>query len=89
MAARKPLVIVSGTPQEMPSGDGVSHASGGTGLTATPSNGQIPVGNGSGYTLAAISAGANVTVTNGAGSITIAASGGGAGANIALYQVCT
>lgn len=47
---------------------------GGTGVTGTPTNGQLLVGNGSGYTLATITAGANVTVTNTAGGITIAAS---------------
>ena len=49
---------------------------GGTGVSATPSNGQILIGNGSGYTLSTITAGAGVTITNTAGSITIAASGG-------------
>jgi hypothetical protein len=46
-------------------------AYGGTGLTATPSNGQIPIGNGTGYTLATISGGTGLTTTDGAGSITI------------------
>jgi hypothetical protein len=50
---------------------------GGTNLTATPTNGQLLIGNGTGYTLAAITAGTGITVTNGAGTITIAASGGG------------
>ena len=53
--------------------------SGGTGVTGTPSNGQLLIGNGTGYTLATITGGANVTVTNGAGTVTIAASGGGSG----------
>jgi len=47
---------------------------GGTGITTTPSNGFIPIGNGTTYTAAAITAGTGITVTNGAGSITIAAS---------------
>jgi hypothetical protein len=46
-------------------------ASGGTGATSTPTNGQLLIGNGSGYTLAALTAGTGVSVTNGAGSITI------------------
>ena len=54
-------------------------AFGGTGLTTTPVNGQLLIGNGTGYTLATITAGANVTVTNSAGGITIAATGGGGG----------
>jgi aspartate 1-decarboxylase len=45
---------------------------GGTGLATTPTNGQLLIGNGTGYTLAGITAGAGITVTNGAGSITIA-----------------
>lgn len=46
-------------------------ANGGTGLSGTPTNGQLLVGNGSGYTLAALTAGTGVSVTNGAGSITV------------------
>lgn len=53
-------------------------AYGGLGITTTPSNGYIPIGNGTNYTAAAITAGTGITVTNGAGSITIAASGSGA-----------
>lgn len=45
---------------------------GGTGSTATPTNGQINIGNGSGYTLTTLTAGSNITITNGVGSITIA-----------------
>lgn len=50
---------------------------GGTGLTGTPSNGQIPIGNGSGFTAATLTAGSGISITNGAGSITIAASTSG------------
>ena len=50
---------------------------GGTNLTATPTNGQLPIGNGTGYTLATLSAGSGISVTNASGSITIAATGGG------------
>ena len=52
-------------------------ANGGTGLTTTPSNGQIDIGNGTGFTRAALTAGSGVSITNGAGSITIAATGSG------------
>lgn len=51
--------------------------SGGIGITTTPSNGQIPIGNGTTYTAATLTAGAGVSITNGSGSITIAATGGG------------
>ena len=54
----------------------VAVTNGGLGITTTPSNGQIPIGNGTNYTAATITAGTGITVTNGSGSITIAASGG-------------
>lgn len=47
--------------------------SGGLGSTSTPSNGQIPIGNGSNYAAANITAGSGISITNGSGSITIAA----------------
>lgn len=52
-------------------------ANGGTGLTATPTNGQLDIGNGSGFTRAALTAGSGVSISNGAGSITISATGSG------------
>lgn len=52
---------------------------GGTGITTTPANGQIPIGNGTNYTAATLTAGSGITVTNAAGSITIAATAGGGG----------
>ena len=55
-------------------------ANGGTGITATPTNGQLFIGNGTGYTLANLTAGAGITINNGAGSITIGAVGGSGGA---------
>jgi|TARA_B100000085_G_scaffold69823_1_gene62546 hypothetical protein len=56
-------------------GTAIGRAYGGTGLTAAPSNGQLLIGNGTGYTLSTITAGSNVTITNSSGGITIAASG--------------
>ena len=50
---------------------------GGTGLTSTPSNGQLDIGNGTGFTRATLTQGTGITVTNGAGSITIAATATG------------
>lgn len=50
-------------------------ARGGTGLTTTPANGQLLIGNGTGYSLSTLTAGAGVSITNGAGALTIAASG--------------
>jgi len=53
--------------------------SGGTGITTTPSNGQIPIGNGTNYTAATLTAGPGVSIANGAGSITISGTGSGIG----------
>jgi hypothetical protein len=48
-------------------------ARGGTGLTATPANGEIDIGNGTGFTRTTLTQGSNITITNAAGSITVAA----------------
>lgn len=61
-------------------------AKGGTGLTATPTNGQLPIGNGSGYTLASITAGAGISVTNGSGTITVAVTGLAIGTNVQAWD---
>jgi len=45
---------------------------GGTGITTTPSNGQIPIGNGTNYTAATLTAGTAISITNASGSVTIA-----------------
>lgn len=50
-------------------------ANGGTGLTTTPANGALDIGNGTGFTRTTLTAGTGITVTNASGSITIAASG--------------
>jgi fibronectin-binding autotransporter adhesin len=52
-------------------------ANGGTGLTATPTNGQIDIGNGTGFTRATLTAGTGISITNGTGSISIAATNNG------------
>jgi hypothetical protein len=52
----------------------VAVTNGGTGLTTAPTNGQLLIGNATGFTLATISAGTGVSITNGTGSITINAS---------------
>jgi len=46
-------------------------ANGGTGLTSTPANGALDIGNGTGFTRTTLTAGTGITVTNGAGSISI------------------
>jgi len=50
---------------------------GGTGLTSTPANGALDIGNGTGFTRATLTAGSNITITNSAGGITIAAASSG------------
>jgi hypothetical protein len=52
-------------------GSAIGHTYGGTGLVATPTNGQIPIGNGNGYTLAGIGVTGLLRKTDGAGSITL------------------
>ena len=52
-------------------------ANGGTGLTTTPANGALDIGNGTGFTRTTLTQGTGVTITNAAGSITIAATGSG------------
>jgi len=49
-------------------------AGGGTGLTSTPANGALDIGNGTGFTRTTLTAGTGITVTNAAGSITISGS---------------
>ena len=49
--------------------------SGGTGLGTIPTNGQLLIGNGTGYTLNTLAAGAGISVTNGLGTITVANTG--------------
>lgn len=51
---------------------------GGTGVNGSgASNGQLLIGNGSGYALATLTQGAGITITNGAGSITVTNAFGG------------
>ena len=52
-------------------------ANGGTGLTTTPANGALDIGNGTGFTRTTLTAGTGVTITNAAGAITINATGSG------------
>lgn len=52
----------------------VAVANGGTGLSSTPVNGEIDIGNGTGFTRTTLTAGTGISISNGAGSITIASS---------------
>jgi hypothetical protein len=71
--------FISGGSAAQPSWDTLGVAGGGTGITTTPANGALDIGNGTGFTRTTLTAGTNVTITNGSGSITIAASGGAVG----------
>jgi hypothetical protein len=53
----------------------LSVQSGGTGLSTTPTNGQLLIGNGVGYTLNPLTPGAGISVANAAGAITVANTG--------------
>jgi hypothetical protein len=64
-------------------------SAGGTGTTTSPSNGQLLIGNGGGYSVANLTAGTGITITNAFGAITIAASGGGGGATIRNLTITT
>jgi len=55
----------------------LSVASGGTGVTSAPTNGQVLIGNGTNYSLSTLTAGSGVSISNASGAITIAAVGGG------------
>jgi hypothetical protein len=48
---------------------------GGTGLGTIPTNGQLLIGNGTGYTLNTLGYGAGISVTNGSGTISVANTG--------------
>ena len=49
----------------------VTVGNGGTGLSGTPANGTIDIGNGSGFTRTTLTAGTGIGITNASGSITI------------------
>ena len=58
------------------------------GLASTPANGQLLIGNGSGFSYATLTAGSGITITNGSGTIQIDSTGGGGG-GVTLGAVVT
>lgn len=62
----------------------ITIANGGTGVTSTPTAGQLLIGNGTGYTIATLTAGSGVSITNGAGAITISATNSGTVTSVGL-----
>jgi hypothetical protein len=59
-------IVLSGT---------LNVANGGTGVTTAPTNGQLLIGNGAGYTVAGLTAGTAISITPAAGSITVTNTG--------------
>jgi len=55
-------------------------------LASTPTNGQLLIGNGTGFSYANLTAGSNITITNSSGGISIASSGGGSSLPITKMQ---
>ena len=53
---------------------------GGTGISSTPANGELLIGNGTVWQKATLTAGSGINITNGAGSITISTSASGVSA---------
>jgi hypothetical protein len=70
-------VVLSGT---------LNASNGGTGISATPSNGQLLIGNGTGFTLNTLTAGSGISIANSSGSITLSATGA---ANVVLDSAAT
>lgn len=60
-------------------------ANGGTNVATIPTNGQLLIGNGTGYTLASLTAGSNITITPGAGTISIASTASGSSFNYVTF----
>jgi len=64
-------VYVNGT-TITPTNSGILPTSaGGTGVTTTPTNGQLLVGNGTNYTVATLGSGTGISTTTGAGTLTV------------------
>lgn len=60
-------------------------ANGGTGITSTPTNGQVPIGDGTKYVASTLTAGTGISITNAAGAITIANSATAQGVNVQTF----
>lgn len=70
-------VVINSAAGTLSSEAQLSISRGGTGVSVIPSNGQLLIGNGTGYSPGTITAGTGITVNNGAGAITISATGTG------------
>jgi hypothetical protein len=63
----------------------VAVVNGGTGLSSTPTNGALDIGNGTGFTRATLTAGTGITITNGSGAVTINSNGSTINSQSASY----
>ena len=69
------LWLMSPSVIQINSANALSVTSGGTGLSTIPTNGQLLIGNGTGYTLDTLTPSAGISVTNASGVITLANTG--------------
>ena len=69
------LWLMSPSVIQINAANALSVTSGGTGLSTIPTNGQLLIGNGTGYTLNTLTPGAGIGVTNGTGTIAVANTG--------------
>ena len=60
---------------------------GGTGVSTTPANGQLLIGNGTGYTVANLTAGTGISVSNASGAITITNTSPSSGGTVTSVSV--
>ncbi|MFO0733759.1 MAG: hypothetical protein U0361_22930 [Nitrospiraceae bacterium] len=67
------IVTTNGSNALAPLSSAIGVSDGGTGVNSTPSNGNLLIGNGTGYTVAGLTAGGAIAVTNGTGSIRVSA----------------
>jgi len=67
----KTFTLPNATATILTSNAAVTVAQGGTGVTTTPTNGQLLVGNGTNYTVATLGSGTGISTTTGAGTLTI------------------
>lgn len=67
------IVTTNGSNALAPLATAIGVSDGGTGVSTAPSNGQLLIGNGSGYTVAGLTAGGGVAITNATGSIRVSA----------------
>ena len=67
------IVTTNGSSALAPLASAIGVSDGGTGVSTAPSNGQLLIGNGTGYTVAGLTAGGAIAVTNGTGSVRVSA----------------